>query len=410
MSIFEQNQDWKTSDLSKISFPFDQVNRTDFYDSKFGDKLFLGAGELQGENNQTYQFEVVKRAEERVNSQTWCEDYLPPEGDKEFVTLARDFLFGVKNLEGQIGKQLISFQTLGATGAIRLAFSFIKKHLDGKIYIPKLTWPLARTMAEDVGLNYEEFDLFDVSKQEIKSDQLMAIIKKAPKNSFLFLQDIANIPNGSDLSIDQWTDIFKIIKENQMCLIIDSAFQGYSSGDFETDSQVVRLLLQENLPFFIAQTFSKSLGLYGERIGCLHVNLFEDPGKIIRLLEEKVKLLWLSPNVHGARLVKTILQDPQLMKLWREEFQKIFSHIKENRELLKEALIKYGVKGNWQNLTKQNGIFLFLPLNKKHIGLLKEKYHIYNLDICRINLSSLRKIDIDRLAKAVKEVSDSSGL
>jgi aspartate/tyrosine/aromatic aminotransferase len=410
MSKVEQSQDWTKSDLSKISFPLDQIERTDFCKSKFGDKLFLGAGEIQGENNQTYQFDVVKKAEERVYSQTWTEDYLPPEGDKEFLTLARNFLFGVKNLEGQIEKQIVSFQTLGATGAIRLAFSFIKKHLDGKIFIPKFTWPLAKTMAEEVGLSFEEFDLFDISNHEINFQKLTEMLKKAPKNSFIFLQDNASIPNGIDLSVDQWTQIFKIVKENQMCFIIDSAFHGYSTGDFESDSQVVRLLLQENLPFFIAQSFSKNLGLYAERIGCLHVNLFEDPEKITRLLEEKVKLLWLSPSVHGARIVKTILQDSQLTKQWKLEFLKNFSRIKEIRELLQGALIKHGVLGNWQNLTKQNGIFLFFPLNKKQIELMKEKYHIYNLDICRINLSSLKKVDIDRLARGLKEVTEYNGL
>ena len=409
MSLFESNQEWISGNLKKITFPSDQVENSEFINSKFADKVFLGAGELQSENNQTLKFEAVKRAEEKIACQKWNEDYLLPQGDKEFLTLARSFLFGVNTFQGELSKNLVSFQTLGATGAIRLAFSFIKKYMEGKIYIPQLTWPFAKLIAEEVGLSHEEFDFFDLNKQEIKFENLLSVIQKAPKKSFLFLQDVANIPLGLDLTIDEWTRVIKVIRENEMCLIIDSAFQGYSTGDFETDSQIVRFILQENIPFFIAQTFSKSMGLYGERIGCLHVRLFEDSEKIKKLLEEKAKLLWLSPNVYGARLVKIILQDPQLLKLWKEEFFQIHSRIKENRELLQKALIKYEVKGKWDNLNKQNGIFIFVPLNEKQIIFIKEKYHIYNLDLCRINLSSITKQDIERLTIALKEALDSKG-
>ncbi len=409
MSVLNPSKDFDSSNMSKMSFPYDQADRTDFRDAKFGDKIFLGAGELQGENNQTYKFEVVKKAEEKMATQTWSEDYLPPEGDKEFICLARDFLFGVKNIEEKLGKKIVSFQTIGATGAVRLAFSFIKKYMDGKVLIPRPTWPLAKMIAEEVGMSFEEFDFFDAGNQEIKFDNLMNILKSAPNKSFLFMQDIANIPGGTDMTMDQWTKILNVIKERQMGVIIDSAFQGFSTGDFETDSQVIRLLLQENVPFFIAQTFSKTLGLYGERIGCLHVNLFEDAEKIKSCLEEKARLLWLSPNVHGARIVKTILQDPGLMKLWKDEFLQIYSRIKENRQILQDALIKNGVRGKWDNLTKQNGMFIFLPFNSQQIGLMKEKYHLYNLDFCKINLSSLNKNDIERLVRGIKEASENPG-
>lgn len=408
MSLTDLNEDIMSSNFSKITFPSDQVQRTEYISSKSADKLFLGSGELQGENNQTYKFQAVKRAEEKMAAETWNEDYLLPEGDKEYITLAKNFLFGIGSFQEDLGKQIVSIQTLGATGAIRLAFSFIKKYLDGKIYIPRFTWPLAKCLAEEVGLSFEEFDLFDFNKQEINLENLISLLKKVPKKSFLFMQDIANIPIGLDLTLDEWSKVLKIIKENQLCLIIDSAFQGYSSGDFESDSQIVRLLVQENVPFFVAQTFSKCLGLYGERIGCLHVNLFEDSEKIKKLLEEKAKLLWLSPNIHGARLVKIILQDPQLLKLWKDEFSQIQNRIKQNRDLLYKALIKNGVKGKWDYLKKQSGIFIFLNLNERQLNLLKEKYHIYNLELCRINLSSLSKNDIDRLAIGLKEAMDSN--
>jgi aromatic-amino-acid transaminase len=41
--------------------------------------------------------------------------------------------------------------------------------------------------------------------------------------------------------------------------------------DFERDSWVIRRFAEEGLQFLVSTSFSKNFGLYGERIGAIHL-------------------------------------------------------------------------------------------------------------------------------------------
>jgi aspartate/tyrosine/aromatic aminotransferase len=393
-------------------FPMDQIERTNlnFTQDKSSNKIYLGSGELQNEENKTYQFEVVKKAEEKLyqSNEIFNKEYLFPQGDEEYCRLARDLCLGTRNIPEN--KKIFSIQTQGATGAIRLAFNFLKKFMDNKMYIPCPTWPLAKVIAEEVGLNFEEVDFFDVKNQQMYFDNLLSKLKNAENKSLLFMQDIANSPTGEDPSMDQWKQLIDICKDKQIRVFLDSAFQGYASGDLESDSEVVKLFLKEDLPFFVAQTFSKNLGVYGERIGCLHVvcHSSEDIEKIKSQLEHRARCLWLCPSKHGSLLVKTILKDKELMSQWKEEFKKVQIRLREARKMLQDALIQVGAQGPWQNLTKHCGLFVQLPMNKKQIDFLRDSHHLYTVDMGRINISSINRNDIQRVAQGIKEALELS--
>jgi len=64
----------------------------------------------------------------------------------------------------------------------------------------------------------------------------------------------------------------------------------------------------------IAQSFAKNMGLYGERIGCLHF-VCSDKGIADRVLAHVkiiVRSMISSPPKHGARVVELILNDPDM--------------------------------------------------------------------------------------------------
>lgn len=48
-------------------------------------------------------------------------------------------------------------------------------------------------------------------------------------------------------------------------------FQGFASGDLESDAQAVRMFVNDGGECLIAQSFAKNMGLYGERIGALTI-------------------------------------------------------------------------------------------------------------------------------------------
>ena len=56
-----------------------------------------------------------------------------------------------------------------------------------------------------------------------------------------------------------------------MIPFFDSAYQGFATGDLEKDAWPIRYFIEKGFQMFISQSFAKNMGLYGERIGALHV-------------------------------------------------------------------------------------------------------------------------------------------
>lgn len=67
-----------------------------------------------------------------------------------------------------------------------------------------------------------------------------------------------------------------------------------------------------------AQSFAKNFGLYNERVGNLVVSMSstKDVPQIKSQLTLIVRAMYSNPPNHGARIVATVLQNPDLFKEW----------------------------------------------------------------------------------------------
>ena len=103
-----------------------------------------------------------------------------------------------------------------------------------------------------------------------------------------------------------------------MLPFFDMAYQGFASGDPDKDAFAVRLFAADTPSLLLAQSFAKNFGLYGERAGALSF-VCSTPEEKTRV-ESQVKILirpmYSNPPIHGARIVDTILNDPELCTLW----------------------------------------------------------------------------------------------
>jgi len=50
---------------------------------------------------------------------------------------------------------------------------------------------------------------------------------------------------------------------------MDSAYQGFASGDLIKDAYAIRLFSKEYDRMMLFQSYAKNFGLYGQRAGCL---------------------------------------------------------------------------------------------------------------------------------------------
>lgn len=80
----------------------------------------------------------------------------------------------------------------------------------------------------------------------------------------MLLHGAAHNPTGLDPTKKEWKQIAAAIKLNNLFPFIDTAYQGFATGDPERDAWAVRYFCNEGFELMAAQSFSKNMGLYSE--------------------------------------------------------------------------------------------------------------------------------------------------
>lgn len=119
--------------------------------------------------------------------------------------------------------------------------------------------------------NILKINMYDQKTNGFKFDEVEdALNNKVQKGSHVLFQACAQNPTGIDPTEKQWIELSRICKDKQLVPIIDSAYLGFVTSNFVKDSFPVRLFTEDGHDFFYCQSFSKNMGLYGERLGVLH--------------------------------------------------------------------------------------------------------------------------------------------
>ena len=108
------------------------------------------------------------------------------------------------------------------------------------------------------------------------------------------------------------------------------------------------------------QSFAKNAGLYGERVGALHVVSVnpETADRVRSQLSVLQRSEISNPPSHGARLVALILQDPQLFSEWKQDISTMATRIIDMRHELHRLLTQeLKTPGNWDHILNQIGMF-----------------------------------------------------
>jgi len=232
-------------------------------------------------------------------------------------------------------------------------------------------------------------------------------IEEAPEDSVIVLHMAAHNPTGCDLTQEQWQQVADVMEKRNLFPFIDAAYQGFATGDLETDAWPVRYLVQRGFELFVAQSFSKSMALYGERIGCLIVVLAEgrtqDTTNILGQLKLVARAMYMTPPKYGAEIVSRVLSDPALMEEWKKCLKVMVDRIQAMRTGLKGRLEKLGTPGNWDHITNQIGMFSYLGLTPRQVEYLRVKHHVHMLSTGRASMCGLSSKNINRVAAAIHD-------
>src|SRR5438132_757541 len=103
-------------------------------------KVNLSVGVYKDNHLKTPILESVKLAEQELLELEITKQYLPIDGDTMFVDRAGKFVFG-EHLWTSLERVIYGAQTVGGTGALRIAGEFLKKEVSSHFFLSDPTWP-----------------------------------------------------------------------------------------------------------------------------------------------------------------------------------------------------------------------------------------------------------------------------
>lgn len=340
--------------------------------------------------------------------------YLGMTGDLEFtaesVKMAYGFDAKTELLAGRFKiDQIARTQTLSGTGAVNLAYALVQtfyKDFDGKVWTSNPTWPIHNTMAKIMGIEVKNYFYYDLEKRAFDSRKYIESLKGIPEKSFVVLHCSGHNPTGYDVTDAEWQEIANICKQRGFVVLMDTAYQGFVTGDLTKDGLPIRLMAQTGVPIIIAQSYAKNMGLYGQRTGCLSVpcNDAEVARKMTDFFGQRNRNTFSNPPRFGSDIAKTIFKDPKIYAQWRTDIKTMADNINLRRTMFLDGIKKNGCPGSWEYIKTQRGMFAFTQLKAHHAVALREKYSIYMTENGRISITGLNTKNIDYITNAISEV------
>ena len=367
-------------------------------------KINLGVGMYYDEQGRIPILDVVQAAETRLAGTVNSWTYLVPDGMPALREAAKRLVFGDALVESD-GARIMTVQSLGGTGALKLGADVINRLAPGStVAVSRPTWGNHPSIFAGAGLSVIEYPYFDPATGGVDWPGMRDAIAAMPAGTVILLHACCHNPTGADITPAQWSELSGIITRQQLIPFLDMADAGFADG-LEEDSAPARLLAKAGVPLFVATSFSKSFGLYGERVGALSV-VAADAGQA-KLVGEQVKIAirtnYSTPPTHGALLVSTVLNDPALRAQWIEELAEMRQRIKRMRVGLVERL-----KGNnskdFSHFVSQRGLFSFSGLSAAQMDRLKAEHGIYGVSDGRLCMAALTEASLDRVADGMRSV------
>jgi len=372
-------------------------------------KVNICVGAYRDAHGKPWVLPTVQEAEKRILEQQATgaanKEYLPIEGDADFINAALAFAYGTD----QDLDKVAGVQTLSGTGACRIGGHFLAQFLPGRtIYIPTPTWTNHWKIFFNCGLETAPYRYYNSATNALDIDGLLEDLETAPDGSIILLHACAHNPTGCDPSNAQWEKIAKVLLRKHHVCFFDSAYQGFASGDSEKDAWALRYVVSTDVPVLLAQSFAKNFGLYGERCGTLSVVCANAREKetILSQLRCIIRPMYSSPPRHGSSIVKTILTDSALTKQYYSECAQMAHRINSMRTKLVEELLRAGSMHDWSHITQQIGMFAYTGMNAEMVDELTAKKEIYMTRDGRISLAGLNDDNLVYVAEAIHAVTD----
>lgn len=347
----------------------------------------------------------VQAAERRILATGGAKPYLPMEGDAACRAQVARLLLGDDHPAIAAGR-VATIQTVGSSGGLKVGADFLKTWLpDSAVWVSDPTWDNHRSMFEGSGFVVNTYPYHDAATGGVRFDAMLAALRGLPARSIVLLHACCHNPTGVDLSVAQWDALIPVLRERELLPYLDLAYQGFGDGIAE-DAYAVRALADAGITYFVANSFSKSMSLYGERCGALSAvcATAAEAALVMGQLRFTVRRIYSSPAIHAAKLVAHVLGDADLRLLWEAELAAMRQRILAMRGALHARLVALAPGRDFGYLLSQRGMFSYTGLSAEQVDRLREAHAVYLIRSGRICLAGLNTGNVERTAVAMAAV------
>ena len=377
----------------------------DFQKDPRPNKINLSIGIYFDDAGRIPVLESVQRAEAKVVARGGPKPYLPIEGAANFRSAVQALLFGAGH-EALASGRVATIQAVGSSGGLKVGADFIKRWFpDSAIWVSDPTWDNHRSMFEGAGIAVQTYPYYDPATGGVRFADMLATLRTLPERSIVLLHACCHNPTGVDLTRAQWDELIPLLVERRLIPYLDLAYQGFGDG-IEEDAYAVRAIAAAGLSAFVANSFSKSMSVYGERCGALSV-VCPDAAQaelVLGQLKFTVRRNYSSPPIHGGQIVALVLTDSDLRRAWEAELGAMRERILAMRQSLHRVVSAKVPGRNFDYFLTQRGMFSYTGLSAAQVDRLREEFAVYLVRSGRICVAGLNRGNVEATANAMAAV------
>ena len=349
--------------------------------------------------------DCVRDAEAQLLVANAPKPYLPMEGSAAMRAEVQKLLFGADSAALREGR-IATLQTVGSSGGLKVGADFLKRWLPGSaVWVSDPSWDNHRAMFEGAGVAVHSYPYYDPATGGLRFDAMCDALRGLPAKSVVLLHACCHNPTGVDLSRDQWQALVPILRERELLPYLDIAYQGYGDGITE-DAHAIRLFADAGMSFFVANSFSKSMSVYGERAGALSVVCASaaEADLVLGQMKATVRRNYSSPAIHAAGIVSRVLGDPALRQAWEADVAAMRERILAMRQRLHAVLGQRLPGRDFGYFLTQRGMFSYTGLSPAQVDRLRDEFGVYLVRSGRMCVAGLNSGNVERTAEAMAAV------
>jgi aromatic-amino-acid transaminase len=249
------------------------------------------------------------------------------------------------------------------------------------------------------------YPYYDAATGGLRFEAMLQALGSLPARSIVLLHACCHNPTGVDLTPAQWDALVPVLRARELLPYVDLAYQGFGDG-MQEDAYAVRVLADAGLVFFVANSFSKSMSVYGERCGALSVVCADaaEADLVLGQLKYTVRRNYSSPAIHAGQIVAHVLGDADLRAMWEQEVAAMRVRIAQMRRALHDVLAAQLPGRDFSYFLSQRGMFSYTGLSPAQVDRLREEFGVYLVRSGRMCVAGLNAGNVARTAEAMAAV------